>query len=368
MRRRNYLQKRGFPVFITMFILSTATICRAEEITLTTYYPSPYGVYSEMRLYPKGSSDCTTDDHIGIMYYDSTPNEEGLKVCGQDDSGGYVWQPISGLWSFSGSNLYPNENGWNVGIGIKIPAIYGGQQSKLDVNGYVAASDVWLKDAGRWASQAVTSISQGPGISLSPNPITTTGTVSLDTASISSCTDSMTNKIYWNGARLACGADQTGGGPGGGNITISAPGGSATGSAFTFDGNVTYSGGNTFTFGGGGVGPGATGKLWQGGNITLSPNPWNPGGGVDATISASGGGAINAVFIEPICEEKNGDDKTCLIGTPGQYSFCALAYHWENTGGGGDDASCRVSRVGNQWQIRAQTGTDANVKCQAVCF
>ena len=46
----------------------------------------------------------------------------------------------------------------NVGIGTTAPDIYDGQQAKLDVDGYAAANDIWLKDAntgaGAWASDS----------------------------------------------------------------------------------------------------------------------------------------------------------------------------------------------------------------------
>jgi len=40
----------------------------------------------------------------------------------------------------------------NVGIGIDTPGSYDGQQSKLDIDGYVAANDIWIKDKNDWAS------------------------------------------------------------------------------------------------------------------------------------------------------------------------------------------------------------------------
>lgn len=40
----------------------------------------------------------------------------------------------------------------NIGIGLSSSGSYAGKQSKLDVAGYAAANDIWLKDKGRWAS------------------------------------------------------------------------------------------------------------------------------------------------------------------------------------------------------------------------
>ena len=53
----------------------------AEQITLTTYYPAPYGVYKTMRLYPHDDftpgSACGNN---GEMYYDAS--DDGVYVCG----------------------------------------------------------------------------------------------------------------------------------------------------------------------------------------------------------------------------------------------------------------------------------------------
>jgi len=71
-------------------------------------------------------------------------------------------------------------------------------------------------------------------------------------------------------------------------------------------------------------------------------------------------------WFSPEYASKNGKD---TVNNMGQFSFCALAYHWENTGGDKDSASCRVTLVGgNQWTLSTQTRQDANVVCQAVCF
>lgn len=59
-------------------------------------------------------------------------------------------------------------------------------------------------------SGTVTSVATNNGIT--GGTITTSGTIGLDTGLISSCTNSTSNKIYWNGARLACGTDQSGAG------------------------------------------------------------------------------------------------------------------------------------------------------------
>ena len=111
--KSRYYPKMSFIVFIGVLTLSAAAICRAEEITLTTYYPSPYGVYSEMRLFPKGNPTACDGSQRGLMFYSdgSGSYPTGLYICG---SGG--WQSFSGYWAANSNDIY-NINSGNVGIG-----------------------------------------------------------------------------------------------------------------------------------------------------------------------------------------------------------------------------------------------------------
>lgn len=81
---QHYVLLLAFAFFALILSLIPAELCNAEEITLTTYYPSPYGVYSEMRLYPKLESQATVCDQSqeGLMFYDK--DSHTLKVCGKN--------------------------------------------------------------------------------------------------------------------------------------------------------------------------------------------------------------------------------------------------------------------------------------------
>lgn len=58
----------------------------------------------------------------------------------------------------------------------------------------------------------VTSVGAYQGLQTNTsNPFSTSGNIGLNLTGISSCTNSTSNKIYWNGSYLACGTDQTGG-------------------------------------------------------------------------------------------------------------------------------------------------------------
>ena len=109
-------------VFLPVFVFAQP-VQYEESITITTYYPSPYGSYNELRLYPH--SDPVTTCNIntkGTMYYDSEDNQ--IYFCN-----GNAWIR-SGYWAASGNNIY-NINPDNVGIGTTAPT------QKLDVTGYV---------------------------------------------------------------------------------------------------------------------------------------------------------------------------------------------------------------------------------------
>ncbi|MFH1504815.1 MAG: hypothetical protein ABIH08_05480, partial [Candidatus Omnitrophota bacterium] len=113
-----------------------------ESITLTTYYPSPNGIYKHLRLSPILTTNRETCDAAaaqeGLMYYDngidgSTPGE-GLYYCdGISDS----WQPIGaggggGSWlpTVAPNNIY-YDTGF-VGIGTNDP------KARLHMDGHIA--------------------------------------------------------------------------------------------------------------------------------------------------------------------------------------------------------------------------------------
>ena len=77
-------------VIIALLIGSTvilAGILFAENITLTTYYPAPFGAYDRLRLVPRDSMPndphCNDDKDIGVIYYDNgkAKRKMGLYVC-----------------------------------------------------------------------------------------------------------------------------------------------------------------------------------------------------------------------------------------------------------------------------------------------
>lgn len=111
-------------------VLSLFSFCYAQEesLTITTYYPSPYGVYKTLRLYPGGSpapnDNCLEEDEGALVYYknptDYTKNK--VLVCKQTGPAIYQWQSsglgelgewVSGPTSIGRSNSNPGAQYWD---------------------------------------------------------------------------------------------------------------------------------------------------------------------------------------------------------------------------------------------------------------
>jgi len=128
--------KKGFRKLIFTLVPTVAltflftTLALPEDITMTTFYPAPFGVYREFR------AERTA---IGATYHDATQHCWPGGPCAAPDIGANADLVVEG----------------NVGIGTVNPTTAanpnGNTTGNLDVN------DVWLRDAnagaGRWASE-----------------------------------------------------------------------------------------------------------------------------------------------------------------------------------------------------------------------
>ena len=87
---------------ISLFLFFCSTFVFAEEITITTYYPSPYGVYKTMRLFPQGGFTAgAACANPGEMVYDSAGNQ--LLGCAGSPS---VWKAFGGGRGISESGTF----------------------------------------------------------------------------------------------------------------------------------------------------------------------------------------------------------------------------------------------------------------------
>jgi hypothetical protein len=131
-------------VFTLLFLI--LPLIHQETLTITTYYPAPYGVYRTLRLYPTTNPDptysCSNEGEIYTYDFDNQ-----LYFCN-----GSNWQSLTSYWTFDSTNnwLYPNNTNWNVGIGTTSPG------DKLDVNGDIRVRGADIKDAGGTARITLT--------------------------------------------------------------------------------------------------------------------------------------------------------------------------------------------------------------------
>ncbi len=105
--------RSNFPIAV-FFLLSISSICFAETLTLTTYYPSPFGAYDQLRLVPRAAQAGACVQ--GTFYYNTTLDT--IEFC----NASLVWNGSSfGNWTLNGTRLYPTNLSWNVGIGTNNP-------------------------------------------------------------------------------------------------------------------------------------------------------------------------------------------------------------------------------------------------------
>ncbi len=111
-------------VLLSLFFTPSCLSQGSETITLTTYYPSPYGVYQCLRLYPDencgtpaGKCDCDSDNE-GTMCYNGS--EDIIYICDGSD-----WRIASGLWELNDAEdaIYPHDLNWKVGVGTDDPRV-----------------------------------------------------------------------------------------------------------------------------------------------------------------------------------------------------------------------------------------------------
>ncbi len=108
---------------VALLLLGTMAVALAEELTLTTYYPSPRGMYDELR----------TAGNVAIGTLNPPTPGARLEIVG-----GGATSATSALQirNADGTALLGVENGGNVGIGTMNPA----STSKLDVIGTISAT------------------------------------------------------------------------------------------------------------------------------------------------------------------------------------------------------------------------------------
>ncbi len=93
---------RVTPILLLMgyFLILPLTVC-AEDLTITTYYPAPFGAYDRIKLVPREplpeSPYCDDVEDVGLMYYNNgtTESAEGIYVCQENVKDEYKWIFVS---------------------------------------------------------------------------------------------------------------------------------------------------------------------------------------------------------------------------------------------------------------------------------
>lgn len=105
--------KWAYCAVITLVSFLFPTLVIAETLTLTTYYPAPFGAYDQIRLVPRTpqAAPCA----VGTLYVRSDTNiMEYCSLVG----GVSTWGPPPGVWLQTGTNVYPSDYlTVNIGIG-----------------------------------------------------------------------------------------------------------------------------------------------------------------------------------------------------------------------------------------------------------
>ncbi len=108
---------RSGKIFVCMFFSLIVLFCfnslvfaaTQEELTISTYYPAPSGVYQKLRLYPTAVAPACDDNAKGLLYYDQATNQ--VLVCkGTVDS----WQTAESYWKLAAPYLITKDNTWTV--------------------------------------------------------------------------------------------------------------------------------------------------------------------------------------------------------------------------------------------------------------
>lgn len=88
-------KKKKILVGAIILLSAMASPCRAGSMTLTTYYPPPWGAYDRLKLIPRAPIAGSTCD-IGTLYVNTADNNR-VYYC-QEGNGFGEWTPLTGQW------------------------------------------------------------------------------------------------------------------------------------------------------------------------------------------------------------------------------------------------------------------------------
>lgn len=86
-------------LFLSFILVLSCFTCRAyavsNDVTITSYYPSPFGTYEQIRLFPQNPLTGTCNN--GSLYFENATDT--LQICKNN-----LWTSITGLWSMNSRN------------------------------------------------------------------------------------------------------------------------------------------------------------------------------------------------------------------------------------------------------------------------
>jgi len=184
---------------VAVALIFTGSAC-AENLTITTYYPSPYGSYRDLttkklKVGPNFSSSTNPQDGDviiegvlaigyddpalgrsspwnakmfvvggGILAYNPTSNSYGMIVAGANGVTGVGFRTIStaseawsadfdGKFKTAGSTYLATSSDTIAAVGTTSPTTpEGGRDIKFSASGYAAASDFYIRNSSKWVS------------------------------------------------------------------------------------------------------------------------------------------------------------------------------------------------------------------------
>jgi len=116
-----------------------------EQMTITTYYPAPYGVYNTLRLFPHDTyTPGAACSNPGEMYYDASDNE--VYIC---DGTTNLWESL-GWWTLDGNTTdIVNTNPGRVRIAQTLQVDGKAQFSScIGATNIMASGTVWGGNSG----------------------------------------------------------------------------------------------------------------------------------------------------------------------------------------------------------------------------
>ncbi|MBU3911271.1 MAG: hypothetical protein KKD90_01655 [Candidatus Omnitrophica bacterium] len=167
------MEKLGRFLGAFLSIMLFMGICSiAEEITLTTYYPAPYGAYNELSVSQAVSTDNTTnalavsstDDDTLAPIISASARLNGMLLGSNNATASYYILNVSSGSPLT-SRFYVRNDGY-VGIGTTSPSV------ELEVSGTVNATAYSVGNPATPGAAGVTTINY-------LRPDTSTGTITV---------------------------------------------------------------------------------------------------------------------------------------------------------------------------------------------